>query len=71
MYKKDSPDTPANFRPIVLEPVMLKVFTSVIRNKIFKFVHDNNYIETNIQKGIWPGLSGTIKHTELLNLFIK
>ena len=71
IYKKDSPDNPANFRPIVLEPVMLKVFTSAIRNKIFKFVRDNKYIETNIQKGFWPGLSGTVEHTELLNYLLN
>ena len=71
IYKNDSPDNPANFRPIVLEPVMLKVFTSVIRKKIFKFVRDNNYIETNIQKGFWPGLSGTVEHTELLNYLLN
>ena len=51
IYKKGSPDNPENFRPIALEPVMLKILTSVIRNKIFKFVCDNKYIETNIQKG--------------------
>ena len=56
---------------IVSEPVMLKVFTSVIRNKIFKFVRDNNYIETNNQKGFWPGLSGAVEHTELLNYLLN
>ena len=71
IYKKDSPDNPENFRPIVLEPVMLKVFTSAIRNKIFKFVRDNKYIETNIQKGFWPGLSGTVEHTKLLNYLLN
>ena len=50
---------------------MLKVLTSVIRNKIFKFVCENKYIETNIQKGFWPGVSGTVEHTELLNYILN
>ena len=71
IYKKDSPDNSENFRPIALEPVMLKILTSVIRNKIFKFVRDNKYIETNIQKGFWPGISGTVEHTEMLNYILN
>ena len=32
---------------------------------------DNNYIETNIQKGFWSGISGTVEHTELLTHMIN
>ena len=71
IYKRDSPDNLENFRPIALEPVMLKILTSVIRNKNFKFVCDNKYIETNIQKGFWPGISGTVEHTEMLNYILN
>ena len=45
--------------------------TSLIRNRIFTFVANNNYIETNIQKGFWSGLSGTVEHTELLTHIVK
>ena len=42
---------PGNFRPITLEPVLCKVFTSWMRNRIYKHLCENEYIETNIQKG--------------------
>ena len=36
IYKKDSTDNPSNFRPITLEPVALKIFTSLYATK---YVH--------------------------------
>ena len=51
IHKKDSAEDPANFRPITLEPDFLKVFTSLLRNRILAFLKDNNYVERNIQKG--------------------
>ena len=67
ILKKDSTEDPANFRPICLEPVLLKVITSLLRNRIFKFVCENEFIESGIQKGFWPGILGFIEHTELLS----
>ena len=54
IHKKHDTDNPANFRPITLESVPLKVFTSCLRNKIFTFLSENNYIEHEIQKGFTP-----------------
>ena len=56
-------DNPANFRPITLQSVPLKVFTSCLRNKMFTFLVENNYIEHNIQKGFTPKVAGTLEHT--------
>ena len=42
-----------------------------MRNRIFTFVLSNGFIESDIQKGFWTGLSGTIEHTELLTHIIK
>ena len=53
----------ANFRPITLQSVPLKVFTSCLRNKMFTFLVENNYIEHNIQKGFTPKVAGTLEHT--------
>ena len=39
--------------------------TALIRNL------DNNFIESNIQKGFWTDISGTIEQTELLTYIIK
>ena len=63
IHKKDETDNPANFRPITLESVPLKVFTSCLRNKIFAFLSENNYIEHDIQKGFTPNVAGTVEHT--------
>ena len=70
IYKKQDPafpTDPANFRPITLESVIAKIFTSIIQNHIYSFISKNNYIESHIQKGFWQGISGTVKHTELMS----
>ena len=37
IHKKHETSNPANFRPITLQPIPLKVFTSCLRNKTFPF----------------------------------
>ena len=41
---------------------MLKIFTSLLRDRVFEFLHNDKYIETLIQKGFTPGLNGTFEH---------
>ena len=69
--KKENANDPANFRPITLQSVPLKVFTSCLRNAIFNFLSANNYIEQEIQKGFTPGLSGTFEHTAQMAAIIN
>ena len=66
IHKKDCTHDPANFRPITLQSIPLKVFASTVRNKLFVYLMKNNYIETNFQKGFTPGMTGTYKHTAQL-----
>ena len=63
IHKKGETEDPANFRPITLESVPLKIFTSCLRNRTFQFLAENKYVEHNIQKGFTPQLSGTLEHT--------
>ena len=63
VHKAGASNDPANFRPITLESVPLKVCTSCLRNFIYHFLVQNIYIECNIQKGFTPKISGTIEHT--------
>ena len=63
VHKKGGTDDPSNSRPITLESVPLKIFTSCLRNSIFKFLTENNFIETAIQKGFYPKILGTVEHT--------
>ena len=71
IHKKESTDDPQNFRPITLQSVPLKVFTSTIRNSMYEFLLKNNYIENRIQKGFTPGVSGTFEHTSHLAYLIR
>ena len=63
IHKKGEANDPSNFRPITLESIPLKIFTSCLRNSIYSFLYANNYIEHHIQKGFTPNLSGTLEHT--------
>ena len=67
IHKKGDENDPSNFRPITLQPVFAKVYSSLIRNRIYNFLTENHYIESRIQKGFWKGVSGTIEHTKLLS----
>ena len=65
-YKKADAGNPENFPPITLQPVLSKEFTSIIRNRLFNFTSENKYIKTNLQKGFWEKISGSIKHIKCL-----
>ena len=62
-HKKGDTSDPANFRPITLESVPLKIFSSCLRDSIFAYVKVNGFIEQQIQKGYLPKLTGTFEHT--------
>ena len=65
-HKKGDSNDPGNFRPITLESIPLKIFTSALRNSIFDFLRSNNFVEHEIQKGFTQKLSGTLEHTSLM-----
>ena len=71
IYKKGEPDNPENFRPITLEPVALKIFTSLLRNRVFQYLMENNYTECHYQKGFTPGMSGTFEHIAEMDYLIN
>ena len=70
-HKKGDTNDPSNFRPITLETVPLKVFTSCLRNSMLSFLKANNFIEHNIQKGFTPNLAGTLEHTAQMTNIIN
>ena len=71
VHKKGDKDDPANFRPITLESVPLKVFTSCLRDSIFSFLSQNHLIEQKIQKGFTHGVSGVLEHTSMMAYLIN
>ena len=64
--KKGNNDNPANFRPITLESVPLKVFTSCLRDSVFSFLNQNEFIEAEIQKSFTPKVAGVLEHTSMM-----
>jgi uncharacterized Zn-finger protein len=70
-HKSGPADQPSNFRPITLEPILAKIFTSILRNRIYRFVKSNDFIEDTFQKGFWSDISGTIEHTETMTFMIN
>ena len=66
VHKKGSSDDPANFRPITLKSVPLKVFTSCLHDCMFSFLKQNDFIEAEIQKGFTPKIAGVLEHTSLM-----
>ena len=62
IYKKGDPSLPENFRPITLEPITLKIFTSIIRHQVYEFLLKDKYIESHYQKGFTHRISGTFEH---------
>ena len=62
IHKKGDPSLPEKFRPISLEPVSLKIFTSLLQNRVFTHLINNQYIKSHYQKGLMPGMSGTFEH---------
>ena len=63
IHKKGDTADPSNFRPITLESVPLKIFTSCLRDSMFAFLKANGFIEHQIEKGFLPNISGTFEHT--------
>ena len=53
LIKKGDPDEPENFCPITLQPVLSKVFTSIIRNQLYQFLE-----KMSIQNQIFKRISG-------------
>ena len=52
IYRKCDPSLPENFEPINLEPVSLKMFTSLVRNRVFMHSINNQFIEIIITKAL-------------------
>ena len=62
IHKKGPLDSPQNFRPIALQPVLGKIFNATIRNRLHTFLLANNLLEMRMQKGFWPGVDGVTEH---------
>src|SRR5687768_745637 len=71
IYKKGDPGLVENYRPITLQSVAYKVYSSFIRNRLQSFLTSNNYCSATVQKGFAQGQDGVLEHSELLNFILK
>ena len=70
IYKSVHPSNPKNFRPITLENVFLKVYTSFIRNLIFEYLKANDYIECRVQNALFQkSVEQLNTHSSLYTLY--
>jgi len=70
IFKKGDPSLVENFRPITLQPVAYKIFSSFIRNRLQKFLDNNKFHNSSIQKGFAHGQDGVLEHTELFDFIL-
>ncbi|GFO18905.1 polyprotein [Plakobranchus ocellatus] len=54
------------FRPISLLNVEGKIFFSVMASRLTKYLTENRYINTSVQKGGIPGVSGCLEHATMI-----
>ncbi|GFO42356.1 polyprotein [Plakobranchus ocellatus] len=54
------------FPPISLLNVEGKIFFSVMASRLTKYLTENEYINTSIQKGGIPGVSGCLEHATMI-----
>ena len=69
--KKDEATTVDQFRTISLLNVEGKICLAVLATRITQFWLDNKYIDTSVQKGGVPGVSGCLEHTSAVSQQIQ
>ena len=62
IHKIGDPSLFENFRPITLEQVSLKVFTSLLRNRVFTYLINKSVTWKPLPKVFLSGMSGTFEH---------
>ena len=50
---------------------MSKILIVIIKNRIYDYLLQNNFIDQSTQKGFWSSISGTIEHTESLTYLLN
>ena len=58
----DDPSNPSNFRPIALTSCIGKIFTTVLQRRWLRFMLDNWFMDSSIQKAMLPAIPGCLEH---------
>ena len=59
------------FRTISLLNVEAKIFLGILAKRLTTFMLDNGYMDTSVQKGGIPGVSGCLEHTSVISKIIE
>ncbi|XP_056314571.1 uncharacterized protein LOC130229674 [Danio aesculapii] len=59
------------FRTISLLNVEGKIFLGILAKRLTSFMMDNGYMDTSVQKGGVPGVSGCLEHTSVVTKIIE
>ena len=69
--KEEDAETVEKFRTISLLNVEGKLYFALRADRLLSYALDNGYIDTSIQKGGVPGVSGCLEHTAILSQMIR
>ena len=69
--KTEDTTSPANFRPITLKNSSGNLFMGILAQRCIRFLTDNKYIDTSLQKGFMEKMAGCIEHTEALTEILQ
>ena len=58
----DDPSNPSNFRPIALTSCIGKIFTTVLQRRWLRFMLDNRFMDSSLQKAMLPAIPGCLEH---------
>ena len=71
VQKEDTSMGINQFRTISLLNVEGKIFLSILSKRMTNYFIGNAYIDTSVQKGGIPGVSGCIEHTGVITQVIR
>ena len=60
-----------NFRPIALTSTVGKLFHKILAFRLEKYLIDNHWIDSKVQKGFLSGISGVLEHILSINGIIE
>ena len=71
IHKRGQKHIPKNWRPISLTSALGKLFNSMIGHQILTHTVSSGLLDTSVQKGFLPKMSGTLEHTQALSEILQ
>ena len=68
---KDDPASPGNFRPVALTSTISKLFSGILKNRWWRHMMVNDYLDPDLQKALPPTVPGVVEHHTKLAAVIK